>query len=265
MFVPTGFFASAAANYIPVEGYSLYMDFGEEDTITKDGSNYISLVNDISTNGYTAEQTGSDSIKPKWNDGSGASLNAGYLDGSANTGDWYLDMVSADAIFDGADPSTNPYTIVVGTDETSARNAPFGLGGGSDRRVEFFYNDSSGRRDIVAVSKQYFFSGVTNDSTKDTILFAHTSDATIDLYRFGTSEANSTGNAPSWASDTFDGGTRSRIGSSARGRSGPPFYLTQGFQGRIYFLAVYPSELSSADRSSIKDWAVDKWGLTLQV
>ena len=235
-------------NYIPVAGYVAYLDFMDS-PMTLNGSR-IAQINDLSGNGYNAVQSNT-SVQPYWNA-------SGYYDGQNTTNANYLDWSSADAIMNGLSPRTNDYTVVVGTDENSHRRQPFGLGGGSDDRLEFFYNDSVGRRDYVGFNRQVnFFS--TNNTSKDIILFGESDASNISIYgRMATEQSSTT--TTNWASDTVSGGTTSRIGYSARGALTTP---SDCWKGKIYFIAVYQKHLTLSERADIATWAVSKWGLTL--
>jgi len=252
MYQPFAYMAPAAggANLLPVGGYLAYIDFAEDSYLTFDGSGNIETATDISGNGYDATQT--DAAKRPGVSSAGKSAQY-YLAGN-NTR--RLEWSTMDAAIAATDPATNDYTIVTGIEESSQRRQPWGLGegGAGSRRLEFFMNDSTNRRDYIAVNRQVFFSS-TNDSNKDIILFGESDASNITIYGYMNSLSTGTAGA-SWATDAQP--CYSRIGNTARGAN-----PSDDWTGKLYFIAVYQSHLTTLERESIRDWAVAKWGMTL--
>ena len=249
MFTPIGFFAPQGAPPIPVSGYVFHIDLANQSTLTLAGTTITSLTDVDGL--YTFTNNG---IKPQWN-------SAGYIDGAASTAGWGLiENSNAIAATFGTYPiSSNAYTLVIVTDETPSRSFPFGMrtstGGTYGNRWDTFYNDSAGRRDIV-YGGQTFVSGITNDVTKDTVIYENIASGNKTIYRWGLSESSGTGTVGSVNVDA----DYTKIGITSRYTNLP----TPGFEGKIYTIALYRKTLTSQERQDIKDWAVSKYGLTLQ-
>jgi hypothetical protein len=252
MFTPIGYFAptGGGGNPIPVSGYVFHIDLAQESTLTLDGSLITSLTDVDGL--YTFTNNGT---KPLWN-------SAGYIDGTGSSTGWGLiENSNAIAAELNSNPiASNPYTLVIVTNESPSRSFPFGMrttsGGGNGGRWDTFYNDSAGRRDIV-YGGQTFVSGITNDVTKDTVIFQNIAGGNRILYRWGTTESQSTTDAVGSVNTDAD---FTKIGITARFSNLP----SPGFNGKIYTIALYRKTLTSQEREDIKDWAVSKYSLTLQ-
>ena len=252
MYQPFAFMAPAAGgeNLLPVGGYLAYIDFAEDSYLTFDGSGNIETATDISGNGYDATQTDA-GLRPGV---SSAGKSAQYYLAGSNSR--RLEWSTINSAIAATDPATNDYTIVTGIEESSQRKQPWGLGEGgfASRRLEFFMNDSTNRRDYIALNRQVFFSS-TNDSNKDIILFGESDASNVTIYGYMNTLNTSTAGA-SWTTDSQ--ACFSRIGNTARGTN-----PSDDWTGKIYFIAVYQSHLTTSERESIRDWAVAKWGMTL--
>lgn len=241
------------ANPIPVDGYSFVFDFSNDNNqITFDGTK-IASIRDEGDN-YDAAQSTS-AKRPEWN-------SDGYLDGGTSASDYFLnidDLITP--IFTSRPLATNSYTIFTITNESDSRKMPLGVRADSNERYEIFFNDSAGRRDMI-YRGQADLSGVTNNDAEDTIIFGTNRNASNlrEIYRWGTTETSATSSP---GSGIFDANTSSRIGATSRGTDGQ-YSAQTGFGGKIYCVGMYPKVLSSQERQDIKDWAVNKWGLTLQ-
>lgn len=245
---PFGFIAPSGPNLIPVGGYLAYLDFAENEYLTLDGSGNIESALDISGNGYQADQT-TVSSRPAV---SSAGKSAQYYTGSNTT---FMTWGPMDSAIAATDPANSDYTLVTAVNESAERKQPWGLGeGGVGRRLEFFMNDSTNRRDYIALNRQVFFNS-TNDPNKDIIMFGESDASDVTIYGYMNSLQTGT-NTANWTNDAS--GTYSRIGQTSRGLSPSNFW-----GGKIYFIAVYQKHLTSDERESIRDWAVSKWGMTL--
>lgn len=253
MFTPIGFFApTGGGSGIPVDGYEFLFDFKNQSTLTLDGTTITSVTDEAGV--YTFTNNGT---KPEWN-------SAGYIDGAGSTSGWGLIDDSNDiaTYFEnqgGIGSAT--WTLMIITSESPDRAFPFGMrlsttdGGSYGKRWDMFYNDSTGRRDMIFAG-QTFVSGITNDNTKDTLLFGEVNPTTTILYRWGTSESSGD---RFWGTPSVDA-DKSKIGITARYTNLP----NAGFEGKIYAIALWRDALDSTQRESLKDWAVDYYGLTLQ-
>lgn len=255
--LPFGFLAGGGpvGNLIPVAGYQAYLDFGESNYLLLDGSGNIETAYDISGNGYDATQPTAGS-RPSLTD---TGKSATYYQGNATSSSLFWS--SMDSMLQSVDPATNEYTVIAAFDESSQRRQPFGLGTGGvapNRRLEFFFNDSVGRRDLIALNRQVFFNS-SNNSAKDIILYGQSNTSNVTVYGYMNTGQSGT-NSTNWQSDSFN--TFSRIGNTARGAT-VSTVPGDTWRGKIYFIAVYHTLLTLSDRESIRDWAVDKWGLTL--
>ena len=253
MFTPIGFFAptGGGGDPIPVDGYSFVYDFSNDNNqITFNGSDIASIVDESGT--YTATQANA-TYQPLWNAG-------GYIDGASSPTNWWMSIPSLSTIFASRPIASNSYTIFSITNESATRIMPLGIQADGNIRYEIFFNDGPGRRDII-YGGQGFVSGITNDDTKDTVIFATNRNASSqrEIYRWGTSESTSASSPGSLQRDARE----SRIGATSRGTE-LQYTVQYGFAGKIYCVGMYPKVLSSQERQDIKDWAVNKWGLTLQ-
>lgn len=241
------------ANPIPVSGYSFVFDFSNDnDQITFNGGDIASITDESGT--YSAAQSTA-AKQPLWH-------SDGYLDGANSPSDYFLnidDLITP--IFSGRALGTNSYTIFAITNESDSRKMPLGIRADSNERYEIFYNDSAGRRDMI-YRGQAALTGATNNDAEDTIIFANNRNSSGNrvIYRWGTTETSATSSP---GSAITDANTSSRIGATSRGTDGQ-YSAQTGFGGKIYCVGMYPKELSSQERTDIKNWAVDKWGLTLQ-
>ena len=238
----------APADGLPVGGYDFWFDFADASTITESGGIISSMT----------DKDGLYTLTPR------GGYNAVYdaankrLDGQNSTNGYYLadNGTAIQAIFNSRNLASNDYTLVSIVSESPSRNFPIGLRTEGNKRWDIFFNDSTGRRDIV-YGGQTFVSGITNDNTKTTVLFSQIAGGNRTIYRWGTSESSGgPGSVGSVATDA----DAFRIGATARNTLTP----APSFTGYTYAHILYPKTLTSQERSDIVTWAQTYYGITLQ-
>ena len=260
MFTPIGFFGGSG-DLLPVLGYSAYIDF-KDSPITLNGSN-ISQINDLSGNGYHAVQTAS-ADQPLWD-------TDGYYDGQQIENNKALDWSLLNSLFMGRAFDTNNYEFVVACSEQPENAQSFcpvsfadEVGGLSAK----IFTTTSTRRDANFGGQQVNYTYATAaTSSNSVILYASsksepaTPQSLLQLFGhvnpIGTSNTQQKG----WLTQPVT--NSSRIGKNAEHTINDANNFNKGFRGRIYFCAVYPKILTPNQRIRIKNWAVNKWNLTL--
>lgn len=270
MYTPVGFFApqGGGGNLIPISGYSLYLDMQDSPRTVVSGK--LQDITDLSTAGYIFSQSDS-SLRPYFNEVNG------FVSGSNGGANWYLDCENANDILTNRHPNTNgnDFSFVIGTNAAFNSDnyaAAFEMGTntgglGSDRyRFSFNFNEG-GTAQMVAMFFYYEMRqfSVTNDLSKGYLGFMNSpgGNSTKYFYQRGSTETTAPTETGQWISDS-SWYQITRLGN--RSRSNMPSRtpeLSRGFQANIYFVAVYPFQLTSQDRQDIADWFTAKWGLSL--
>ena len=260
MFTPIGFFGGTG-DLLPVLGYSAYIDF-KDSPITLNGSN-ISQIDDLSGNGYHAVQTAS-ADQPLWD-------TDGYYDGQQIQNNKALDWSLLNSLFMGRALNTNNYEFVVACSEQPGTGDSFFPVSFADEvggLAVLMLMTTSVRRSAYFAGQQVNYDYETAATSSDSvILFASSkSEPAVPqslLQLFGHANPVIAGNTSQKGWLTSANTNSSRIGKSAEFTINNANNLNKGFRGRIYFCAVYPKILTANQRIRIKNWAVNKWNLTL--
>ena len=259
---PFSYLTSAAGNE-PLGGYSVWIDFADSGVLTLTGTD-IDQINTktdtgASTVGFTPRAGGYtvvyDPVKKA-------------LDGGASTTGYFLEegTLGNELFYPGGafNFGTVEQTLVTITSEASFRGQPFGWEANLKQCQQIFFNDSTGDRTGQFDAPEPQITGITNDNTKDCLMFNTVYNATVSaadqfqtFYRGATEQSNALTN---WTlGGLASGADTSKIGGTSRNSA--TFY---GFTGYIYSVLQYPFALDATQRADLATWATDYYGLTLQ-
>ena len=259
---PFGFLSPAGGGNDPLAGYSVWIDFADTSTINLSGTAITQITNKTDTGASTVGFTPRPGMTVEYDAAKKA------LDGGASSTAYFLEegTLGNELFYPGGSFNfgTVEQTLITITSEASFRGQPFGWEANLKQCQQIFFNDSSGDRTGQFDAPEPQITGITNDNTKDCLMFNTVYNATVSsadqfrtFYRGATEQSNA---LTSWTLAGLNSGAdTSKIGGTSR--SANTFY---GFTGYIYAVLQYPFALDTTQRDAVTTWATDYYGLTLQ-